>query len=184
MKHPKKIIIDGKEFELIHLFPTDVNITLREDKTNPELELLLTIFYSNHCYTEGLKENEIKPDTILKDHNGNDRKFCIRRYNMSLRLPKLILMIHTKKCLFTRKQNWLIIEDTDETGERVKYHIYFSLKKHHKHNNGLVMRIESAFIKDRGENTPRRGKGHERINFSKLARKKLANETIKIPQQK
>lgn len=184
MNHPKILNINGQIFELKHLFPTDINLTLREDKTNPELDIKLTIFYSNHCYTEGIKDNDVKPEKILKDHNGNERKFCVRRYNMSLRLPDLILVVHTKKCLFTNRQNWLIVEDTDETGQRVKYHIYFSLKKHRKNKNGLIMRIESAFIKDRGANTPKRGAGHDRIHFAKLARKKLSNDTIKRPHKK
>ncbi|MFK5912932.1 MAG: hypothetical protein QM484_01040 [Woeseiaceae bacterium] len=183
MRHDN-LHINGVEYKFNHLMPLDLSINLEAHNKNSELTVSLTFFFSNHCYTEGVKENEdISEQFLLLDHNQNQRKFCINRYQMSLQLPELLKQLHTKKCFFTGRQNWLVIEVLNNSGENIFYHVFFNIKKHKRKKNGLFIEIQSAYIKEKGENTPTRRK-NERMSFAMIARKIITGKPIKSPHSR
>lgn len=173
LKHPESITVGGTKYSLKHLWPKNITITLPLKDGYPEMEIPLLIFFSNHCVSEGAK---IWEDHDMHDHNGNPRKFCETRYELSLGLIDILQDIALKKCIFNRANGWLIAEFTNRNGEAVKYHIYFTIQKHKTKKNGLAIWINSAHIKDRPDNALKRGKGTDRIRFVTLARKILAGE--------
>ena len=182
MRHAN-LYIDDKVINLGHLNPLDIQVKIEAYNNHPPMNITLTFFFTNHCYTEGVKDNEnVPPHMLLEDHNGNPRKFCYDRYHMSLRLPDMLRQIHDKKCMFTGKQNWLVIQIEDSGGKPQEYHIYFNLKKHRRNKNGLFITIQSAYFKTKGNNTPKR-KRHDRINFAMLARRTLADKSIIRPRK-
>jgi hypothetical protein len=180
MRHPPNLKHAGIEYDLSHLQQSQVTVTLASHNKNPEIELLLDVRFSNHCYSEGDPKTAGHPHDLL-DHNNKPRWFCPDRHRMSLQLPDIIQALHTKKCLFTGKNNWLVVESQNALGTTVNYHVYFNLKKHREIENSLIMYVESAYEKTKGNNAPKRGRGHDRIGFPMLARKTLADKSIKRP---
>ena len=180
MKHPPHFEHEGIRYNLDHLQPLQHTVTLSAHNGNPELILLLDVKFSNHCYSEGAPQTPNDPPSFV-DHNKKPRWFCPVRHQMSLKLPNIIQEIHTRKCLFTGKHNWLVVESQNAYGTITKYHVYFKLKKHNTNKDALVMYVESAYEKTKGNNTPKRGKGHDRIGFPMLARKTLSGAPIKRP---
>lgn len=184
IKHPKTIVVDGESFDLMHLFPWEVKLNIPAKDKHPELEATVFFRFSNHCYTESVPPNECDPTPLIKDHNGFRRQFCKKRYSHSIGLRDILEAIHTRKCLFTGRNNWLIIELKNDNGNTVNYHVYFSIKRHRTQNNAVIIWIESAYIKDKGTNAPKRGYGHDRIHFAMLVRKILKGEPIRRPPKR
>lgn len=182
MRHPDSFEHDGKTYDLLHLQPTQFSLTLQAHKDNPELVILVDLRYSNHCYTEGATDVGGREHDML-DHNDWPRWFCPGRHDTSLLLPDLVQELHKKKCLFTGKHNWLVVEIQTREGERVPFHVYFAIRKNKHLDNGLFVTIESAYLKTRGENSPHRHGGMDRTAFALLARKTLSGQGIKRPRR-
>jgi hypothetical protein len=89
--------------------------------------------------------------------------------------------MHTKKCLFTGKHNWLIVEIESNNSSSVPFHIYFTIRKNKRMENGLFIFIESAYRKTKGGNIPHRRGRMDRTAFAMLARKTLAGESVRRP---
>lgn len=181
MNHPPYFEHGGSRYDLAHLQPTLVNVTLQPHKENPKLELMLDVRFTNHCYSEGAPKIAGTAHDFL-DHNGWPRWFCPARHADSLLLPDLIAQLPTKKCQFTGKHNWLVIELMGDAGVFVPYHVYFTLKNTPNVENGLKLFIESAYKKTKGDNSPKRRGSMDRTAFAMLARKTLAGEKVKRPR--
>lgn len=180
MRHPLYFEHERVRYDLTHLQPKRVSVVLKAHKNNPELNLMIDIKFSSHCFSEG------KPKTTgtlhdFKDHNKWPRWFCPKRHATSLILPELITQLPKKKCFFTGKDNWLIIELIGENGESNKFYIYFTLRKNVDIENGVLLFIESAYEKTKGDNFPKRSRSMDRTNFAMLARKKLAGKSVRRP---
>jgi len=180
MRHPPFFEHKGERYDLTHLQPIQVTLTLNAHKDNPELELVIDVKFSNHCYSEGEPKTAGTPHDLV-DHNNWRRWFCPDRHASSLILPELITQFPTKKCLFTGKHNWLIIELTGENGEFHNFHVYFTLRKNTAVDNGLLLFIESAYKKTKGDNSPKRRGRMDRTAFAMLARKTLEGKSVRRP---
>ncbi|MFK5950944.1 MAG: hypothetical protein QM500_19505 [Methylococcales bacterium] len=182
MNHPPFLEHNGKQYTLNHLEDTQIELTLQAHKTNPELELTIQLSYTNHCYTQGTTENSEPHD--MEDHNGWPRWFNLERYETSLLLPEFVKQIHKKKCLFTGKQNWLVIELKESSGISVPFYLVFSLWNNKEVENGLHLNIVSAYKKTEGDNAPHRGGSMDRVAFAMLARKTLEGKSVKRPRRR
>ena len=137
MRHPENFTHEGIQYDLAHLQPSIVTITLAAHNKKPELQLLLDVKFSNHCYSEGTPKTTGEPHHFC-DHNNRPRWFCPLRHQMPYELPKIIEEIHTKKCLFTGKHNWLVVESRNASGTIINYHVYFTLKQHRENKNSFI----------------------------------------------
>lgn len=185
MWHPPFFEHGGVKYDLAHLHPLQVNLALNAHKENPELELLLDVKFSNHCYTTGKPKVAGTPHDLL-DHNNWQRWFCHDRYQSSLMVPDLVRQIHTKRCNFTgpEKRNWIVIEHRGSDGVFVPFYLVFSIWKNKAKDNALKLNIVSAYEKTEGDNAPHRGGGMDRIAFAMLARKTLAGEVVRRPKRR
>jgi len=183
MIHPEFFEHQGEQYALTHLQATQFSLLLQEHKNNPELEILIDIRYSNHCYSEGEPDIEGR-ECDFYDHNNWPRWFNPGRHETSLLLPGLVQEIHKKKCLFTGKHNWLVIEVQTLEGERVPFHVYFAIRKNKHVDNCLYITIESAYLKTRGDNSPHRHGSMDRTAFAMLARKTLAGQPVRRPRRR
>lgn len=174
------INFEGTDYDLSHFQPWSIEIIIPEKDHHPELALKIEFRFSNHCYTEELKDHEPDSTPSLTDQYGNRRRFCPVRYKHSLKLRDILQDINTYKCLFTGRSNWLIIEVENEKGEWLNYHVYLLIKPH-RSNGGLFIRVVSAYIKDKGNNQPKRKSRHNRISFCILARKMINGEPVRRP---
>lgn len=187
MEHPPFFVHKDERYDLTHLRPFMFNLTLQAHKSNPELEISLRVEFTNHCYTEGAAQDVTELNGVTYDevdHYEWPRWYNTERYNTSLLLPDFVRQIHTKKCLFTKRQNWLIIELEEENGTIVPFYLIFSIWAHKNQENSLGLRIVSAYKKTKEDNAPKRGHGMDRISFAMLARKTLANVPIKRPRRR
>jgi len=181
-KHPKNINIDGQIYDLKHMSPWELKVNIPAQDKNPEIDVTLYFHFSNHCYTEGVETSNLDPKPLIMDNQGRRRQFCKKRYGNSIELREILKNTNTKYCLFTGRENWLIVNLKNEAGREYKYHIYFSIKRHRQEKNALIVWVETAFIKDRGNNQPKRGKSLSRIKFEMLVRKTIKNEKIVKPR--
>ena len=133
-----------------------------------------------------ISEIEIDFDThgierIIIDEKGVYRSFCEDRYALSHLLPDAFKSLHTKKCFFTGRENWLTIEMTNQTGQKVEYEIFFNIGK--RPDGNLKVFVESAYIRS-DEYAAVRPQNISRKNIIKgttLLAKKLRNEPIRHP---
>lgn len=181
MKHPPLHLHHGTPYDLRHLSPCLVSMLIKEDGNYPEIQLEMDVKYTNHCYSEGKPKIAGAPSD-LTDHHNQPRWFCPYRHETSLLLPQLITNLPDRKCLFTGKTNWLVIELLGRNGIQTPFHVYFTLKKKKTAiKNSLSLFIESAYMKDTGDNSPKRRGSLDRIRFAMLARKTIAGESVRRP---
>ena len=174
----------GVSYDLSHLQPTQVNITLDARGKNQELAIILNVRYSCHCYSEGEPPIAGQAHDFL-DHNDWRRWFSPDRHESSLMLPELIQQIHTKKAHFTGKQNWLVIELQEEQDSVIiPFYLYFSIRKNKDVENGLLLDVVSAYMKTKGDNSPHRRGSMDRTAFAMLARKILAGKKVRQPKRR
>ena len=186
MIHPDEYNHGGEIYDLSHLKPVEVNITLSAHGNNPELAIVLNVRYSNHCYSEGEAAIAGQAHDFV-DHNDWPRWFSVERHKSSLMLSDLIQQIHTKKAHFTGKQNWLVIELQEEQDSVIiPFYLYFTIRKNKGKDveNGLLLDVVSAYMKTKGDNSPHRRGSMDRTAFAMLARKTLAGDAVGQPRRR
>jgi hypothetical protein len=178
LTHPPHFTYERIQYDLSHLQAAKFCLTIQAHGSNPELEIFIYLEFTNHCYTTGTPKVADTPHDLV-DHNNWPRWFDPDRHETSLILPNFVRQLHKKKCFFTRNQNWLIIELQGESGSSIPFYLVFSAWKIKDQDNGLHLRIVSAYKKTEGENAPHRGSNLDRTSFAMLARKTLAGESVK-----
>jgi hypothetical protein len=182
MATTQPLLCDGVLYDLSHLDPIEKSFTLKASKTDKAIDITVDFLFSNHCYTESLPEGEFACCALL-DQRKKKRKFSPYRYECSLEMGAILDEFVNKRCLFTGRHNWLILERIDDSGAQVSYNIYFSVDKHNTKENGLFVRVESAYVKDKQlENTPKRGGRAKRAGFAVIARARLKGRKVKPPK--
>lgn len=173
--------------DLAHLTDAKYQFTIEASGKYPEVTFEVLFQYSSHCVSWGPKEDQ----AIDFSTHGHDRRilddkeiarcFCEIRYTLSHNLPDIFKTITERKCLFTGRQNWLIIEILDASGERQEYEVYFSLSR--QSSNMLRIYVESAYVRDADsiEKRPAHLKRRDKVRAKTLLMKKLRNEPIKKP---
>jgi len=156
----------------------------------PAFECILYVIFSSHCISWGPKRGEridfsiYGEDRRIIDEKGIHRCFDEARYLLSLHLPGIFKTFVERDCLFTRHQNWLLIEIVDAAGELRQYEIFFRITK--QDTNTLRVYVESAYVRDskalnRKPAAPRR---RGKVSAKLLMAKTLKGEPIPRPASK
>lgn len=95
MKLPRFFEHKGEQYDRIHLQPTQLTLMLSAHKDNPELELLLEVNFSTHCYSEGTPK-VVRTSLDLLENNNWQRWFCFDR---GIRMDKEDLTYIKKRSL-------------------------------------------------------------------------------------
>ncbi|MFP4893698.1 hypothetical protein [Paraburkholderia sp. EG304] len=118
------------------------------------------------------------------DHRNVARAFCPDRHRWSLKLPAIIAQLAERRCYFTGRSNWLVIEDIDDRGETVEYEVFFRLRRAAAAQLRLV--IESAYVRTPGSpqaagkpDIPRNRRSI--VRFRVMAAEILRGESIRDP---
>ena len=130
-----------------------------------------------HCFTRSLKGEDIIDENLVYSDPRESRIFDFYRYSLSLKLPEAIKNLGTKKCFHTGRGNFFTIELISDTGEPVKYEIFFNIHKQKRGNNGLMLRVESAYVRD-SDHQSSAPKGRK-IGLNIILNKRLKNQIIK-----
>lgn len=180
MFHPPTTLYGGVEYDLSHVFKLDTTITLPEYNGQVEMQVRITVRFSNHCYSieapAGLSASD---DGYMQDHNGNPRQFCMRRYEMSKKLREYIEHeLPGKTCQFTKNNNWLSIHIHLDDGTREEYFVLFTIMQHRSIPGALHLRITTAYLVS---TTPANRQRRGRSKFGTIARKTLKGESVRPP---
>lgn len=155
-----KIISDNIEYSLAHLNPLELTFYSNRLEKN----IIVRSVFSDHCYSEHVSSKqdvhknckECKLPSALKIRN--DRCFCLKRYNLSLQLPKIIKDLlfneRAKVRVTSARRNWSFVVDINllkkinSNFDLIKdYYIFFEIKKNRsEHHQDLNLNIESAYL--------------------------------------
>lgn len=151
----------GQVYDLSHLAPfSHVYVQAACPKTGAaEKHYRCIVEFSGHCFTKSpnLRQHETLDDFPIDLHYElttqknvkETRIFDFERYQHSLQLPNIIKELDKRKCFFTSADDkFLTVEIQSETGEKLNYEIYFSLKKANAKNHDVHIYINSAYIRD------------------------------------
>lgn len=183
--------IAGNDVDLSHLQDSVYAFTIAATEARPEINAEMLIQYSSHCVTTGPAHGEefdfavLGHDRLILDDRGNERCFCVDRYDWSKNLPAIIRSLPgDRMCYFTGHENWLSIEILDPQGVGHVYEVFFNLTR--QGNAFLRVYVDSAYVRT-GENEVRRQsdfRKEAKIRGKVLLAKKLRNQAISRPRRR
>ncbi|EPD3814596.1 hypothetical protein FP371_25355 [Citrobacter freundii] len=138
-----EVEFEGNTFSLSHLKNRQIEIRIDESST-----LVAEITCSSHCYTDN--PTSAKTQLEIKDHYGNKRYFCPKRYELSKNLHTWLENCADQICIKSTSPSgaihWLIIED-HESGEKIS--IVFEIEKHNTIENAVYIMVKAVHAFDR-----------------------------------
>ena len=165
----KPIKIAGKVYGFDHLKP--VTLAVQPDAKLETKALRILVNFSCHCFTGKFDGNP-----AFEYRHGNEvRCFDEERFSLSFNLSAMVQAIADKKVYFTRETNYLTVEVVDHDGKRLRYTMFFDLKRARDAGHDLVMTVESAYIKDAFP------KHLDKIRFRILAGKIARGQRVRSP---
>ena len=173
MKHPKKYTIDGVDYGLKHLWPINETLVLPESSRFPEISVPAVLFFSNHCISTEAEEGGVYD---FLDHHNDPRRFCPERYKLSFGLKQELRRAVSKKCLSLGKRGWQLTDRREHNGAIMVYHIYFTIAQKHNNPDGVVIFVNSAYLREPVIQDPRRKGDFDRVDFSDIVRKTIGVE--------
>jgi hypothetical protein len=178
--------VDGSRYLLNHLLSNTFVVVLPATERHSRIEATVRVEYTSHCMSTGPKPGaaldfaQIGLDRRVFDHRGVARAVCFRRHRWSLNLPSVIQSIEHRKCCFSGRGNWFVVEDIDDERRRVEYEVFFQLRAVGARSLRLV--IESAYVRDAGRDGVGVPKSRRRVvRFRVMVAKELRGETVRSP---
>jgi hypothetical protein len=104
--------------------------------------------FSSHCFTRAPKDGEVYDYALVYPHDDYERRlFDFQRYELSKRLPAVILGLPARKPYHNKnRRNYFSIEIVTENGVRLDYEIFFKVRKIAKGRLELI--VETGFVRD------------------------------------
>jgi hypothetical protein len=170
----KEIRHNGQVMPIAHLEPKLITCPCEPIKR----DLLIRVIFANHCYTEEFSSSKHSHDEIVHyDSPERPRVFCPIRYNLSHRLPDLIVALPKNKVHQTTQiRNYVYFVPLKV--ERQTYEIYFMLQRASAEDEAdLRLTVESAYPVDSPSVLPKRPNA---IRFIVLAHKILTNQSVRF----
>ena len=159
---------NGTEFDLCHLDPFIFVVPGRND--SPEYQVRVT--FGCHTFTRAWADDE---PAHLRFENGPEvRCFCNERFELSRRLPAIIVNAASGRVHFSQFGNYLIVRDID--GLVGPYVMFFSLARARFEGFDLTMFVDSAYLKP---NLPNK---LDAVFFSTLVEKTVKG--LKLPRKR
>ncbi len=169
---------NNETYDLSHLHPFTLEIINDAKDGKDEQKYIFDVRFSLHCFTNACKESDDKK--LQYSDNRETRSFCFTRYQLSLKLPEIVKVIHTKRCNHTGKGNFFIIESITEDGDLIEYEVYFDIKKSPRNNDPMKLFIQSAYV--RTEESKKYRHQAKKINFFVIAHNKKHGKPIRVPR--
>lgn len=168
----------GIEYGLDHVHPFEWAFTAPAANKRPERTYHLQVTFSMHTFTRGLNEGESVPDLLYRD-SREVRAFDFLRYELSKKLPEIVLQLGERRCYHTHHGNFFTIELVGDDGQLEDYEVYFKVSRASQ-KGWLNLFIESAYVRDAGYQTaqPKKRKiGFQVITYNILHGKEIKPAT-------
>ena len=140
-------------------------------------EIEIRVAFSAHTFTSGCLISEV-PDYHYSTGPRDLRKFCTTRYELSKILPDVARSLDNRKCFFTDRNNYFIIELPDALPADREYWVFFDVRGV-PDPDAVLLFIQSAYAGD-AKKTPR-GRKAEKVGFRVLVRKALDGRRANRP---
>jgi hypothetical protein len=131
--------IQGVNYVLEHLDPFSFEVSTGTHARK------VAVRFSCHCFTERMGAHHT-PD-FRYDHDGEIRAFDRNRYALSLLLPQMIAMLHTRSVYRSQQANYFVLQQNPMTGFDGPYLVFFNVAKAKHKLSDVFMNIESAYMK-------------------------------------
>lgn len=185
------ITINGQHHDLSHLLRKNFTLELEATSGFPASEIIVSVDFTSHCVSYGERKDGSPLDfstpdlkqMLLYDHRHKPRCFCPIRYRQSHSLPAIVDRLPSAKCFFGAYENWFVVNDLDDAGQRVEYVVFFSVQRDKNVKNGLLITIESAYAPDGGAAAIGYPKDRRKeMKFKVLAAKRVRGEQVRRPR--
>lgn len=162
--------VDGKPVEFTHLAPWSLACPVVPAVPGVPGELLISVRYSCHCFTDHYTDGVSEPALLWMDHKQR-RVFCRQRYAWSRKLPEILESLPSAKVEQTHeRRNYVRFVTVDP--ERPQYGVFFTLKRNRQEGHHLSLFVESAYCDP--DPNPTVGQ----VRFKVLAAKVFQNQPI------
>lgn len=131
-------------YDLSHLHPKHITYVQPSKADKPAIQYKVSVSFSMHCFTRGLKEKERPDRTMLYSDARETRVFDFQRYELSKELPEIIQNLSNRKCYHTGKGNFFTVELVGDLGQKVEYDVFFEASR----IKGLVLFVQRAYVRD------------------------------------
>jgi len=169
--------IGGRIYELSHLHPFRYPLLLPERPNHPEREVEIRVAFSAHAFTTGCSIAE-SPDYHYSTGPRDLRKFCPNRYEFSKLLPDVVRSLDGRKCFFTDRNNYFVVELPETLPTGFEYWIFFDVRGVAK-PDAVLLFIQSAYAGDTRKSPYSRRR--EKVRFRMLVSKALEGRRSKRP---
>ncbi|SQH74096.1 Heat shock protein C [Shewanella benthica] len=170
-EHFPPFTMDGNWYDLSHLDSHKVEYLQESDGKDP-IKYTFFVTYSMHCFAKDSPQQTISDkDRLMYQSKTESRPFCLKRYNLSLQLRKVIEGISSKDAFVFHGgyETYATYMLNDPEGNPIEYYISFVT---YRYQRKLRLHVRSAYSLD--EPLGKRKKvGFFKIAYNLLRNKKL-----------
>jgi hypothetical protein len=169
--------IEGRTYELSHLHPFRYPLLLPERPNQAAREVEIRVAFSAHTFTRGCSIAE-RPDYHYSTGPRDLRRFCRDRYEFSKILPDVVRSLDGRKCFFTDRNNYFVVELPEALPTGFEYWIFFDVRGIAE-PDAVLLFIQSAYAGDTRKSPYSRRR--EKVRFRMLVSKALEGRRSKRP---
>jgi len=164
------LTVDGEAVDFTHLEPFEFRCVTEGRPAGA----VIAVHFSNHCFTEAYDPEKHEGRPIVLDGRERERAFCPVRYQLSLKLPDLVLALPESQVFLTPEANFVRVQLDDGA----EYRMYFNMRRVAPGgDHDLRMFVESAYPPD-GRALPTRRM--QKVRFKVVVDKLLRNEKLRF----
>jgi len=169
----------GQVYDLAHLHPQSVTYEQPAKGDAQARVYRVDVIFGLHCFTRGRSLGASRQNALLYSDDRETRVFDFLRYELSKRLPEIVVGLGQRKCYHTGKCNFFSIEIVREDGTVVEYDIFFVASRSSAKGK-INLFVQSAYIRDAAYTSSRPAK--KPIGFFVILFNTLNNKAIKTPK--
>ena len=134
------------EFARNRLHPFRYPLLLPEKLNRESREVEIRVAFSEPTFTRGCSIAE-DPDYHYSTAPRDLRKFCPNRYELSKILPDVVRSLDVRKCFFTDRNNYFVVELPEPLPAGFEYRVFFDVRGVAE-PNAVLLFIQSAYAGD------------------------------------
>lgn len=140
----------GQRYELHHLHPFQVTMSLSAKGTHPQRDVRVHVSFSLHCFTREQVSDD--PHSQRYSDKREVRTFCTERFQLSHGLPDIVRTLPARRCGLAKNDNFLTI---DLPKEGLRYGVFFNVRRLKSAGpNAVELVVQSAYALDPDKSLP------------------------------